>query len=55
MSISLLEEFLLLTLEDEGGQVDTVSEIFLTEGVAGASVVFRCGGAAYGRIGRTDA
>ena len=36
MSISLLEEFLLLTLEDEGGQFDTVPEIFLTCGVAGA-------------------
>ena len=36
MSISLLEEFLLLTLEDEGGRFDTVSEIFLTCGVAGA-------------------
>ena len=36
MSISLLEEFLLLTLEDEGGQFDTVPGIFLTCGVAGA-------------------
>jgi MHS family proline/betaine transporter-like MFS transporter len=36
MSISLLEEFLLLTLEDEGGRFDTVPEIFLTCGVAGA-------------------
>lgn len=36
MYISLLEEFLLLTLEDEGGQFDTVPEIFLTCGVAGA-------------------
>ena len=36
MAISLLEEFLLLTLEDEGGQFDTVPEIFLTCGVAGA-------------------
>ncbi len=36
MAISLLEEFLLLTLEDSGGQFDTVPEIFLTCGVAGA-------------------
>jgi len=36
MAISLLQEFLLLTLEDEGGQFDTVPEIFLTCGVAGA-------------------
>jgi|GEM_PF-5661146 len=36
MSMSLLEEFLLLTLEDSGGQFDTVTEIFLTCGVAGA-------------------
>ncbi len=32
----MLEEFLLLTLEDEGGQFDTVPEILLTCGVAGA-------------------
>jgi MHS family proline/betaine transporter-like MFS transporter len=39
MSISLLEEFLLLTLEDEGGQFDTVPEIFLMCGVAGATLM----------------
>ncbi len=36
MAISALEEFLLLTLEDDGGQFDTVPEIYLTCGVAGA-------------------
>ena len=36
MAISVLEEFLLLTLEDDGGQFDTVPEIYLTCGVAGA-------------------
>ena len=39
MAISLLEEFLLLTLEDEGGQFDTVPEIYLTCGVAGAMLM----------------
>jgi len=39
MAIILLEEFLLLTLEDEGGQFDTVPEIYLTCGVAGAMLM----------------
>ena len=34
--ISLLEELLLLTLEDEGGEFDRVPDIFLTYGAAGA-------------------
>ena len=36
MAVSMLEEFLLLTLEDAGGQFDTVPDIVLSCGVAGA-------------------
>jgi MHS family proline/betaine transporter-like MFS transporter len=39
MSISLIEEFLLLTLEDEGGEFDSVPEIFLSCGIAGAALM----------------
>jgi MFS transporter, MHS family, proline/betaine transporter len=36
--ISLIEEFLLLTLEDEGGEFDTVPEAYTRCGVAGAAL-----------------
>ena len=38
-SLSLLEEFLLLTLEDEGGEFDQVPEIFVHCGIAGATLM----------------
>ncbi len=37
--ISLIEEFLLLTLEDSGGEFDSVPEIYLNCGVAGAALM----------------
>lgn len=37
--ISLIEEFLLLTLEDSGGEFDSVPEIYLSCGVAGAALM----------------
>lgn len=37
--ISLIEEFLLLTLEDSGGEFDSVPEIYLGCGVAGAALM----------------
>lgn len=38
-SISLIEEFLLLTLEDSGGEFDSAPEIFLNCGIAGAALM----------------
>lgn len=35
-TIGLIEEFLLLTLEDDGGEFDSVPEVFLDCGIAGA-------------------
>lgn len=37
--ISLVEEFLLLTLEDSGGEFDSVPEIYLNCGIAGAALM----------------
>ncbi len=37
--ISLIEEFLLLTLEDSGGEFDSVPEIYLNCGIAGAALM----------------
>jgi MFS transporter, MHS family, proline/betaine transporter len=37
--ISLIEEFLLLTLEDRGGEFDSVPEIFLSCSIAGAALM----------------
>lgn len=37
--ISLIEEFLLLTLEDSGGEFDSVPEIYLSCGIAGAALM----------------
>ncbi|MDQ0395901.1 MFS transporter [Labrys monachus] len=37
--VSLIEELLLLTLEDAGGEFDEVPEVYLTCGVAGAALI----------------
>ncbi|HTO79361.1 MAG TPA: MFS transporter, partial [Methylocystis sp.] len=37
--IGLIEEFLLLTLEDSGGEFDSVPEIYLSCGIAGATLM----------------
>ena len=37
--ISLIEEFLLLALEDSGGEFDSVPEIYLSCGIAGAALM----------------
>ncbi|MFO1126743.1 MAG: GPP34 family phosphoprotein [Methylocystis sp.] len=37
--IGLVEEFLLLTLEDSGGEFDSVPEIYLNCGIAGAALM----------------
>src|SRR3954469_14136208 len=39
MSISLIEEFLLLALEDEGGEFANIPETSLSCGVAGAALM----------------
>lgn len=39
MTISLVEEFLLVTLEDTGGEFDSVPDIILNCGVAGAALM----------------
>ncbi len=39
MSINLTEEFLPLTLGDEGGEFDSIPEIFLSCGIAGAALM----------------
>jgi MHS family proline/betaine transporter-like MFS transporter len=38
-TISLIEEFLLLTLEDSGGEFDSIPEILLSCGIAGAALM----------------
>jgi hypothetical protein len=38
-TISLIEEFLLLTLEDSGGEFDSAPEIFVDCGIAGAALM----------------
>ncbi|HTJ65681.1 MAG TPA: MFS transporter [Alphaproteobacteria bacterium] len=37
--VSLIEELLLLTLEDAGGEFDEVPEVYLTCGIAGAAII----------------
>ena len=39
LQISLIEEFLLLALEDTGGEFDSVPEIYLNCGIAGAALM----------------
>ena len=37
--VSLIEELLLLTLEDSGGEFDEVPEVYLTCGIAGGALM----------------
>ena len=39
MTISLIEEFLLLSLEDEGGEFANIPETSLSCGIAGAALM----------------
>ena len=39
MTVSLIEEFLLLTLEDEGGEFDNIPEVSLRCGIVGAALM----------------